>query len=967
MSTPILATKLYIPPPRPQLILRPRLTQRLNACLHSGQKLTLIVAPPGFGKTTLLSEWLHHFRWPIADFELNTSSENSIENPQSKIENLKTAWVSLDEQDNDPVRFWGYVISALDQFQPDLCQETLSLLHSPQAPPIETTLTSLINAVATLPPHLLLILDDYHVIEAAPIHQAFAFLLDHLPPQLHVILTSRADPPLPLTRLRVRGQLTELRQDDLRFTLAEAVTFFNQGMQLNLSPDDIMALEQRTEGWIAGLQLAALSMQGQNDTAGFVQAFTGSHRYVFDYLAEEILVRQPQYIQTFLLRTSILERLCGPLCDAVTEFTIDDLQFASVDLNSKTANSKSEIVNGQTILEYLEQANLFLIPLDGERRWYRYHHLFADFLRAHLRQSRSSAEVAALHLRAGQWHAANGLTAEAINHTLAAGNAEQAAQFIEQVILTLLANGEAATVIGWLESLPESLIRTRPRLSLGQAWAMTITTQWDKVEPLVQEAERILAANPATNQSSDDPVVRGFWGEIAALRSMLMANLGQAAQVIELSQQALERLPGNNLIVRSIILRNLGVAYEMSGELALASRTLNEARELALASDNLMIVLVTTTSLAQIEEDQGHLHQAAELYREQLRLIEQKSRTPGKPSHLAQWVYLHLAELLREQHDLEAAKGYLTFAQELEDQANRDSDPMAISEIILARILQAEGDPVGARQAIQQASQRISPLSALFPWVGAVQAWLWLAQGNLAQAVQWAENCGLPLDESFKYDSYPGEYGVLVRVWLAQGRHVEALALLGRMQAAAEAVGRTGRLVEILILQALALGAQQKIEPAVTTLSRALALAEAGGYIRLFADEGPPLAELLARISGPAAGVSPAYLDKLRNTLPGFKLPILDFGLNATERPEIQNLKYPKGTMSKIANLVEPLSERELEILALVAAGLSNQEIGERLVIAEGTVKKHLHNIFGKLDVRSRTQALLRAAELKLL
>ncbi len=951
MSIPILTTKLYIPPPRSQLIARPRLTDRLNQALRAGCKLILIAAPAGFGKTTLLSEWVHQKKaeggTPLGQGRKDEVETDVTHSSALILHPSRVVWVSLDEYDNDPVRFWSYIITALDRIQAGLGREAMSLLQATQAPPIETTLTALVNTMADVAHQCVLILDDYHLIEAQPIHQALTFLLEHLPPSMHLVVASRTDPPLPLTRLRVRSQLAELRESDLRFTLAEAVAFFNQMMALNLTPDDIMALEDRTEGWIAGLQLAALSMQGRADTANFVRAFTGSHRYVIDYLAEEVLIRQPEHIQTFLLQTSILDRLHGPLCDAVLD---RNGHKEGGRIITPTALPPEAAASSQEILTYLDQANLFLIPLDDERRWYRYHHLFGDFLRAYLWQNSPKDEIMRLHKRASRWYADNEVMTEAVSHALAAGDSEQAAHLIEGMMITMLTSGEVMTVIDWLASLPEAMIRTRPRLSLGQAWAMVITSHWDKVEPFVQDAERALSANESTNQYSDDPVARGMWGEVAAIRAMLMGIQGEALKAIELCQQALDRLPVDNLTVRSIITTNLGNAYELIGELDMASQSFAEAISMAQASDNLIIALLSTSNLAQIREEQGDLHRAVALYRQGLQLVEAKTKEPGRPSHIAKGVYLGLAEVLREQNDLENSKHYLTIALALKPHLDTLGNTTAIGNLILARILQAQGDETGARQAIEQATADLPESSPISLWISAVQARLSLLQGNLAEAVQWAQTCGLPLDESFDYNRYPGEYSTLMRVFIAQERFTDALAWLQRMESATESTGRKGRLLEILMLQALALHIQGHSKQALPPLARALTLGEPGDYVRTFADEGAPMAALLRLVKSQGMTPAEAYVDKL--------LAVIE--------AEVQESLSTQPT-APFVSLIEPLSERELEVLGLAATGLSNQEIADKLVIAEGTVKKHLHNVFGKLNVRSRTQAILRARELKLL
>ena len=451
MSTPILATKLYIPPLRPKVVFRPRLIERLNEGLH--RKLTLISAPAGFGKTTLVSEWVAGCERP-------------------------SAWLSLDEGDNDPTRFLAYLVAALQTVAANIGKGVLGMLQSPQPPPTESILTALLNELTAIPDNFVLILDDYHVIDARPIDHTLTFLVEHLPPQMHLVIATREDPQLPLARLRVRGQLTELRVSDLRFTPSEAAEFLNQRMALNLSAEDITALEARTEGWIAGLQLAAISLQGHKDATGFIKSFTGSHHFVLDYLVEEVLQQQPESVQTFLLRTSILERLCGPLCDAVV---------------------LDPSASGRETLEYLEHANLFIVPLDNERRWYRYHHLFADLLRQRLHQSTAASkgdemgDVAELHRRASAWYEDNGLELEAFHHATAANDVEHAERLIEGKGMPLHFRGAVTPVLNWLKSLPTTVLDNHPSLWTTYASVLLVTGQVTSVEQTLHSAETALA------------------------------------------------------------------------------------------------------------------------------------------------------------------------------------------------------------------------------------------------------------------------------------------------------------------------------------------------------------------------------------------------------------------------------------------------------------------------------------------
>jgi LuxR family maltose regulon positive regulatory protein len=592
-----LTTKLYIPPPRPELVPRPRLIERLNEGPRSGRTpgVTLISAPAGFGKTTLVSEWLH----------------------QSKV---SAAWLSLDEGDNDPTRFLTYLVAALQTIAPNIGEGVLGVLHAtqPQPPPIESILTTLLNDITTVPDNFVLVLDDYHVIEAKPVDKALAFLIEHLPPHtgppgtgrqdkcggqrqgMHLVIATREDPQLPLARLRVRGQLTELRVTDLRFTPSEAAGFLNQVMGLNLSAEDIAALETRTEGWIAGLQLAAISMQGHQDVTSFIKSFTGSHHFVMDYLVEEVLQQQSKSVQTFLLRTSILDRLCGPLCDAVL-----------------LAPSAS----GQETLEYLEHANLFIVPLDNERRWYRYHHLFADLLRQRLHQSTASSTgneekgVAELHRRASIWYEENGLEIEALHHAAAANDVERAERLVEGEGMPLHFRGAVAPVLNWLESLPTTVMDARPSLWVTYASALSIAGQNSRVE------EKLQAAEAALQGAELDDKTRNLIGHIAAIRATLAAIQYQVDTIMAQSRRALEYLHPDNLPVRTATTWKLGLAYQYQGDRAAAGQAYTEAIAISQASGNTFINILASTGLGIIQEAETQLHLAAQTYRRVLQLV----------------------------------------------------------------------------------------------------------------------------------------------------------------------------------------------------------------------------------------------------------------------------------------------------------------------------------------------------------
>jgi len=905
----LLATKLYVPRVRSGLVPRPRLTRRLDEGL--GCRLTLVSAPAGFGKSTLISEW--------AELKRRATPP------------LPIAWVSVDERDNDPVRFWTYVTAALDRVQPGAGRGLLALLRAPERPPVEALLTELLNDLAGAAGDFALVLDDYHAIRAQAIHEALAFLLERMPPQMHLVVASRADPPLPLALLRSRGQLVELRAPDLRFTPEEAAAFLDRAAGLSLSPADIAALEARTEGWVAGLQLAALSMQGVDDVSGFIRAFSGSHRYVFDYLAQEILARQPEAVRAFLLQTSILERLSGPLCDAVT-------------------GAPPGAGEGQAMLERLEQANLFVTPLDHERRWYRYHPLFAEFLRSRLGQTQPEL-APTLHRRAASWYAAHGLGADAVGHALAAGDHEHAADLIEALAGEMFAQSELMTLRGWLEALPVDAM-VRPRLAMIQAWVTAATSPQQPLAPLLDGIEQSLQARPAAE-------VRGALAEVALLRAVGAMNEGRFEECIALCRQAQAGLAGaeRGLFNSAVALRgaaafNLGVAYEFTGNLEAASQALAEAADLSRQAGNLHIAPMALSRLANLLVAQGRLRAAADTYRQALRLAQEMSE---RPSPLAAPAYIGYGDLLREWNELEEAERYLAQGIGL-GRGWRNAEALAGGYITVARIRQARGDPAGAIQAIEELGA-LQPEAAA-PWtrplVDACRVRLWAAQRRLEPLARWLQSCGLsPAD--VPHPLRQAEYVALARALIALGRGGEAVALLERLRAQAEASGRVGSAIELLALQALALGAAGQVATARATLAQALRLAAPEGYVRVFLDEGEEMVKELRELT---------ELGELKGYVEGL--------LAAASHPT----SHPPGSVGSpsclssarpVSSLAEPLSDRELEVLRLVAAGRSNHEVAQVLIVSPNTVKTHLKNIYAKLGAHSRTQALARARELGLL
>jgi LuxR family maltose regulon positive regulatory protein len=896
MSTPILATKLYIPPPRPKVVVRSRLIERLNAGLRQnqgfGRKLTLISAPAGFGKTTLVREWVAGNEQPVV-------------------------WLSLDEGDSDPTRFLTYLVAALQTIAArqspvgNIGEGVLGALQSPQPPPTESILTALLNDIITVPEDFVLVLNDYHVVDSRPVDNAITFLLEHLPPQMHLVIATREDPDLPLARLRARGQLTELRVADLRFTPAEAAEFLNYVMGLNLSAEDVAALETRTEGWIAGLQLAAISLQGHQDAHGFITSFTGSHHFVLDYLVEEVLHQQSESVQTFLLRTSILDRLCGPLCDAV--------------LQSGADPHLALPASGQETLQTLEQANLFIIPLDNERRWYRYHHLFADLLRQRLHQSTASSirGVAELHIRASVWYEENGLEVEAFHHAAAANDIERAERLIEGEGMPLYFRGAVAPVLHWLESLPAPVLDARPSLWVMYAWTLWITHQISGVE------QKLKAAEAALQGAGPDDITRDLIGQIAAIRAMLAAPQYQVDTIIEQSRRALEYLHPDNLPVRTTATWTLAIACQFQGDRAAASQAYTEVIAMSEASGNLFIDILATTGLGIIQESDNQLHRAVETYRRVLQLVGEP------PQPIACEAYLGLARIFYEWNDLDAAQQYglqsIQLAQQIEN-----IDSSVAGEVFLARLKLARGDVAGAAAILAEADQAVRQQNFVqqMPEVAAAQALTLLRQGNLVAAAHRAETHDLPLSQA--------------RVHLAQGDTASALGVLELRRQEMEVKGWDDERLKVMVLQAVAHYTQGESDMALQVLEDALVLAAPGGFIRTFVDEGMPMAQLLSEAS--SHGMMPDYIHKL--------LAVFD-AENQGDASE--------PTLLSDQPLVEPLSHRELEVLQLVAHGLSNREIGERLFLALDTVKGHNRRIYGKLQVQRRTEAVARARELGLL
>jgi len=892
----LLATKLHMPASRPGQVLRPRLTARLDEGLARG--LVLAAAPAGYGKTVLLADWARLVGHPVA-------------------------WLSLDAGDNDPARFWRHAVAALDRARPGTGERVAPLLGPPAPSSFQGLVTALINDLAG--EEALLVFDDYHVIGAPQVHESLSFLVEHRPAGICVVLASRSDPPLRLARLRARGQLTEMRVAELRFTPAEAGELLQHAAPA-LPDASVAALAARTEGWAAGLALAALSLRGHDDAVAFVAAFTGSHRYVLDYLAEEVLERQDTQLRTFLLETSVLERLSGPLCDAVTGRG-----------------------GSQGLLEQAERAGLFLIPLDEVRGWWRYHHLFADLLRARLQQEQPG-RAAQLHRNAAAWYEERGMADDAIGHAAAAGEMLWAARIIEQHFdLVFYIRGEAATIDRWMSVLPDEVVRSRPRLLLAQAIMAATSGHFEVVEPLL---DAVACAPPGWADEPFEPAGGAAASNLinvpaltTLVRSFVAQYQGDAEATVAFATQTLAEIkPGERLLSANAHVF-LAVAEWLRGRLTEAERGIAASVTGWRETGQLTVAAWGYYSLVLIQRAQGRLDAAVATCEQALDTLV----TAGRPAPAAGLGYVGLAEIAYQRDELDialrhAAEGIALCRQFVYSVA------LADGLATLAMIRQATGDAAGALEAITEAGQASPGPAGLLNPVPARRARLLLAQGDLAAAASFAQDSGLGPDDEQDYGREPAHL-VLARMLLAQDRPGQALALLDRLHAAAAAQDRTGSLIEIGALRALALTASGDESGAVTTLAGALALACPQGYVRVFADEGPPMAALLGRLiaaqrTGRAAAEVPlGYLARLQRA----------FGTGRSARDPVP------------AGIVDPLTSRELEVLEMVAAGRSNQAIACELVVTLETVKKHVSHVLGKLGAANRTEAAARARELNLL
>ena len=896
VATKILETKLHRPLAHSNLVQRPRLIDPLNVGL--GGKLILVSAPAGYGKTTLISQW-------------------------SSVSDCPFAWLSLDEDDNDLIRFAHYLVAALQEIEPELAAKTQELIqrftpYVATIPSCKALMTWLINDILASGTAFVLVLDDYHSIQEKSVHEAVTFLIEHMPSNMTLAITTREDPPLPLSRLRSRGELTEIRQPDLRFENNEIAQFLEHSMSLQLSQENMMLLEQRTEGWIAGVQLAAFTLRGRTDHDAFMRSFAGDHRYIVDYLFDEVLSRQTDEIRNFLLTTAILDRLSGPVCSAVTD---DEIAVSRC----------------QEILEYLEQANLFIVPLDDSRKWYRYHHLLGQALRHHLRLAMPE-RLTELNLRASRWFENNGFYHDAVTHALKVDDISRTASLIEAYVPLMAYFGQLVTIAQWLEALPAEVIRSSPWLSLARAWLLLRSGDLMALRPALDGTESLL--------KNTDPVDgKQIAGQVAIIRGIVAAIRGRMDEAIEILGDALFNLPDQDLTARSHAQLLLASSLSWHGDFEWALAAYSKALDTSLAAGHFGVLLDTLGDRVRLECWMGNLRLAEQTCQEALHIASEHHREYGWQLPERGYIYIRHSTILREWNEGEQALRYARQGIELcESWGQREL--LIRGYIAIAPVLVSFGYPDEALSTVQQAKELASTLT---PWyearASAAETKIFLALEDLEPAVNWACRQQYAAESQLRFEMIEC-YLVFARVLVvapsqvAYGAPIPELGdFLERLLLFCESIGAIGYVIETLVLQSLSLVNQGKKELALSPLRRALILSEPEGYVRVFANEGEPIALLLRQLA--ASGLMPDYLGKL----------LASFASS-----------YP----AKMQALSDPLSQRELEVLRLIVAGLSNREIAEELVVSLGTIKSHINHIYQKLEVHSRTQAVVRARELEL-
>ena len=916
MSVSLLATKLHIPHARANGVPRPRLTEKLLTAVQRPGSFVLLSGPAGFGKTTLLGEFVTELQHPVA-------------------------WMSVDQGDNDPIRFWTYLITACQTIQRGIGESGLALLQSPQPVPDETIPTILINDLVKLKNDLVLVLDDYHEIHNPSIHTALSFLLDHLPEKLHLVFSTRVDPPWPLARFRARNQLIEIRAVDLRFTTEETAAFLNQVMSLNLSAENVSALEARTEGWIASLQLAAISMKGRSDVAEFIKAFTGSHSYVAEYLIEEVLEHQSEEVKTFLLQTSILARLNASLCDAV--------------------NGHSE---SQTMLKDLYQANLFVFPLDDDGEWFRYHHLFADLLKARLRHSLSAEAIATLHQRAAVWYEKSGMTPDAIEHALTAKDYPHAVKLVEKVALPMILQAYVRTVAGWLQSIPPKYLEESLRVNMALAWMNLLPGAFDQATPYLERLS-IIFSSPEV--SAQDPSLLGEW---LAIQSKLLGMQGKSAESRDLANRALQILPEADAPVRSMLYANLATAYAQMLDYDHAAEMFQWIVRDAQATGNFAAEILGTSGQAQMVLQQGRLHLGFEIASHGIKRLE----TSGRSTPFSATLYGELGQIHYQWHQLDRSRDNLLRSIQASGSSGY-SDPEIYNHVILSRIFQMEGDWTSSAHEMEKATElaRAIPPAMIREEIISQQVRVDLALNRLPEAQALLKAEGFSFNGEFVFPSLaPGSnvihpvgllYNSALRVLLFQSRtkqgrvnlkrgiELAAVVLAGELQCQHIPIA-----LETLLLRSQMYAGAGDDQHSLEDVAKALELAEPEGFISIFVEEGLPISESLTILlkRNLLGSVQPDYINCILAAFP-----------KAGYSKTVQNERSVAA--DDFMSLVESLTPRELEVLHLIAIGDSNQTIAGKLVISLSAVKKHTGNIFNKLNVNSRTQAVVRARLLGLL
>ena len=917
MPNIIIKTKINAPALRHSLVSRMRLLGLLSDGLKQGHKLTLISAPAGFGKTTLVSEWIASGATPAA-------------------------WISLDESDNDPVRFLTYLIAALQTLISGVGDGVLSALQSSQPFSPKELLATLLNELDSTEDDFLLVLDDYHAIDSSAVDELLAFVVEHMPQSMHLVITTREDPALPLARLRARNQLTEVRAADLRFTESEAADFLNQVMGLHLSTENIAMLEKRTEGWIAGLQLAALSMQGHasRDTTEFIRSFSGANQFVLDYLLEEVLKKQPEALQGFLLSTSILNRLNSSLCDALFQ---------------------SENTSAQGTLETLEHDNLFVIALDNERRWYRYHHLFRDLLRQRLSQKHGKDEVAAMHIRASEWFEREGEIGEAFHHAISAADFDRAARLLESNWLAMDENFQTGTWLGWANQLPLSVRRVRPVLLTQIGWCYMDAGNAEASESILQEAEACLKRPLGEMVIVEKEQFKALPARIAIAHAYNAQVKERFSDTFKFAEMAQDLAPHDDVFMQAQASAILSGSYWASGELDKSFELMSNWVDAAQQAGNFVFAIAASFGKADILITQGRLHDAMQVYQTALGL----AATQGAEQHTAHH-QLGMGLLYHEMGEDERAAHHIQTAFEI-GRRTTIVDWAYRKSLAQALLKEFEGDYDAALDFLDEAQRYYvrSPIPNLRP-VDALKARICLKQNRLDKAQAWANKSGLSLHDAPDF-LHEFERLTLARIALAEHQNdgneqyvFDALKLLDAQLKLAQKQNRLQSQVEILLLQAFAYQAKGESAQAMSPLEQALALAEPEGYLRFFVNEGEALRFLISDLRLKIEKTAKPLVGYVERLLAAFSQPV-----------QVQN---PKSTISfghDVANpnseMIEPLSERELEVLRLIAQGLSNQEITQKLVVALSTVKGHNLRIFAKLQAKSRTEAVARARELGLL